>query len=382
MAYKDLIVNLSKEIDMFQKLGGNVYSPRRTLPFYERLRSAGRAYQRETGEKIPMEQIYSDCGVKFDRDYYHFTLFLENLKSFATTNNKVDSLKRTHATPTEIEAKSYLNFHANEIGLAPGEYLILMTDYRFENLTISGDYVGFLQQRFSKAYPNGLVKNLKAENTSLYWALKHFQEYAPEELSYDEALAFFGMKNISTKKPPEPKNIKPIVESEVVEDLTDLFPTREIKDIYTLDPKLYYNVVKLAVRSDQTVAQWFASHGMSYAQGNQCSRLSRYQVDANEHETMLLSMREELLQEYDIENADNIDMFRINLDIAKRISKELYPDRHITQEETLSSETISQEDATTLTNTEQNTTFDISKTKDMSKIKLDLPVIAPITPEE
>ena len=190
------------------------------------------------------------------------------------------------------------------------------------------------------------------------------------------------MKNISTKKPPEPKTTKPIIEREVVEDLTDLFPTREIKDIYTLDPKLYYNVVKLAVRSDQTVAQWFASHGMSYAQGNQCSRLSRYQVDANEHETMLLSMREELLQEYDIENADNIDMFRINLDIAKRISKELYPDRHITQEETLSSETISQEDVTTLTNTEQNTTFDISKTKDMSKIKLDLPVITPITPEE
>ena len=211
MAYKDLVTNLTREISMFQKLGGNIYSPRRTLPFYERLRSAGRAYQRETGEKIPMEQIYSDCGIKFDRDYYHFTLFLDNLKSFATADNKVDSLKRTKATQTETEAKSYLNFHANEIGLTPGEYLILMTDYRFENLTISGDYVGFLQQRFSKAYPDGLVKNLKAESPSLYWALKHFQEYAPEELSYDEALAFFGMKNISTKKPPEPKITKPIV---------------------------------------------------------------------------------------------------------------------------------------------------------------------------
>lgn len=382
MAYKDLIGNLTKEIGMFQKLGGNIYSPRRTLPFYERLRSAGRAYKRETGEKIPMEQIYSDCGVKFDRDYYHFTLFLDNLRSFATSDNKVDSLKRTNATQTETEAKSYLNFHANEIGLAPGEYLILMTDYRFENLTISGDYVSFLQQRFSKAYPNGLVKNLKAENTSLYWALKHFQEYAPEELSYDEALAFFGMKNISTKKPPEPKITKSIVESEIVKDLTDLFPTREIKDIYTLNPKLYYDIVKLAVRNDQTISQWFACHGMNYAQGNQCARLSRYQVDATEHEAMLLSMREELLQEYDIENADDIDMFRINLDIARRISKELYPDRHITQEETLSSETINQEDATTLTNTEQNTTFDISKTKDMSKVKLDLPTTAPVTPEE
>ncbi|MBR1985095.1 MAG: hypothetical protein IKA31_05065 [Clostridia bacterium] len=382
MAYKDLVTNLTKEIALFQSMGGNIYSPRRTLPFYERLRSAGRAYQRETGEKIPMEQIYSDCGVKFDRDYYHFTLFLDNLASFATPQGTVDSLKRTRATQTETEAKSYLNFHANEIGLAPGEYLILMTDYRFENLTISGDYVSFLQQRFSKAYPNGLVKNLKAENTSLYWALKHFQEYAPEELSYDEALAFFGMKNISTKKPPEPKITKPIIESEVVEDLTDLFPTREIKDIYTLNPKLYYDVVKLAVKNDQTVQQWFACHGMSYAQGNQCARLSRYQVDATEHEAMLLSMREELLQEYDIENADNIDMFRINLDIAKRISKELYPDKHITVEENENTDTTITEQTALSTNLEQDAGVITTAVKDMSKVKLDLPTTAPVTPEE
>ncbi|MBQ9793191.1 MAG: hypothetical protein IJW32_05615 [Clostridia bacterium] len=374
MAYKDLVTNLTREISMFQKLGGNIYSPRRTLPFYERLRSAGRAYQRETGEKIPMEQIYSDCGIKFDRDYYHFTLFLDNLKSFATADNKVDSLKRTKATQTETEAKSYLNFHANEIGLTPGEYLILMTDYRFENLTISGDYVGFLQQRFSKAYPDGLVKNLKAESPSLYWALKHFQEYAPEELSYDEALAFFGMKNISTKKPPEPKITKPIVESEIVEELTELYPTREIKDIFTNNPKLYYDIVKLAVRSDQTVQQWFSTHGMSYAQGNQCARLSRYQVDAHEHEAMLLSMRAELLQEYDTENADNIDMFRINLDIARRISKELYPDRHISEEETMTNDvTSTQDESTVLPETQQNVDVVLADVVDMSKVKLDLP---------
>lgn len=380
MAYKDLIGNLSKEISMFQKLGGNIYSPRRSLPYYERLRSAGRAYQRETGEKIPMEQIYSDCGVKFDRDYYHFTLFLDNLKSFATKDNKVDSLKRTRATQTETEAKSYLNFHANEIGLSPGEYLILMTDYRFENLTISGDYVAFLQQRFLKAYPNGLVKNLKAENTSLYWALKHFQEYAPEDLTYDEALAFFGMKNISKRKPPEPKTTKTIVENEIVEELTELYPTREIKDIFTNNPQLYYDIVKLAVRGDQTIQQWFNSHGMSYTQGNQCARLSRYQVDAKEYEAMLLSMREELLQKYDIENADDIDMFRINLDIAKQISKQLYPDRHI--EESISEESYPPTESTNLANPQQESAVVVENNADLTKIKPDLPTITQLPLQE
>ena len=324
MAYKDLIKNMTKELSMFQKLGGNIYAPKQELPYYQRLRSAARSYQREFGERIPYEKVYADCGIKFDRNYYHFTEFVNGLSKVADENGFVDTIKTKKASPEETELKSYLNFHAKEAGVSPGEYLILMTDYRYQSLTISGDYVGYLQEKFNKAYPDGMVKNLKVENTNLYWALKHFQKYAPVELSYNEALAFFGMQNTS-KHQPLPFTQQPkFTEQVAMEKLTELYPDRKVDDIFSDQPKLYYNIVKLAVKNDQTVSQWFDSHGISYTQGNTVSRLSKFQVDAKEHEEKLLAMKEEYLKDYNLENADQIDLFRINLEITKKIGQELY----------------------------------------------------------
>ena len=326
MAYKDLIANMTKELSLFQKHGGNIYAPKQELPYYQRLRSAARTYQREFGTRIPYEQVYADCGIKFDRDYYHFTEFVKNLSKVADKNGFVDSIKSKNCSPDETELKSYLNFHAKEAGVAPGEYLILMTDYRYQSLTISGDYVSYLQEKFNKAYPDGMVKNLKADNPNLYWALKHFQKYAPVELSYNESLAFFGMHNAS-KHQPIPTQQPKFTEEIALEKLTELYPDRKVDDIFSDQPKLYYNIVKLAVKNDQTVSQWFNSHGLNYTQGNTVSRLSKFQVDANEHEEKLLAMKEEYLKDYDLENADPIDLFRINLEITKRIGQELYGEK-------------------------------------------------------
>jgi hypothetical protein len=238
MAYSNLIENLTQELALFQKMGGDIYSPRRSLPYYERMRSAKRAYEKETGKELSYEDIYRDCGIKFNRDYNTFSQFVEGLSTIATPDKKVDIIKTSKLPADKVELKSYLNFHARDLGVSPGEYLILMTDYRYESLTIAGDYVSHLQQRFNKAYPSGVVSNLKAENASLYWALKHFQEYSPENLTYNEALAFFGLRNISARG-PEDQAIKPINEDYILGKLAEKYPTREIKDIFSTNPKLY-----------------------------------------------------------------------------------------------------------------------------------------------
>ena len=103
MAYKDLIQNLSKEIQIFQKMGGNIYSHAKSLPFYERMRSAGKSYQRETGEKISTDQIYAECGIKFNKDYYVFSQFVNKLENIADENGYVDVIKTNKATAEQIE---------------------------------------------------------------------------------------------------------------------------------------------------------------------------------------------------------------------------------------------------------------------------------------
>ena len=253
MAYKDLIKNMTKELSLFQKLGGNIYAPKQELPYYQRLRSAARSYQREFGERIPYEKVYADCGIKFDRDYYHFTEFIDGLSKVADEKGFVDTIKTKKAGPEQTELKSYLNFHAKEAGVAPGEYLILMTDYRYQSLTISGDYVSYLQEKFNKAYPDGMVQNLKADNTNLYWALKHFQKYAPVELSYNEALAFFGMQNTSKHQPLPSSQSPKFTEQVAMEKLSEIYPDRKADNIFSDQPKLYYNIVKLAVKNDEIV---------------------------------------------------------------------------------------------------------------------------------
>lgn len=342
MAYRNLIENLSKEIQLFQKMGGNIYSHAKSLPFYERIRSATKSYQRETGEKILPEQVYADCGIKFNKDYYRFSQFVQKLGNHATPEGFVDCIKRTNATEEQVEARSYLTHHSRQANLAPGEFLILMTDYRFENLTIAGDYVSYLQKRFETECPDGTVKNLKSENTSLHWALKHFQQYAPIELSYDEALAFFGIKNLSKHKPPEQKENIKINEKEVIQNLTERYPDGNIKNLFSQDSKLYFQVVKLSVKNDQTLSQWFEDRNFTYTQGNANARLSKYRVDAQEHEQMLLSLKEKYLSEYDTQNADEIDMYQINLEIAHKIGKELYGEKveDSAQEEILENQQI------------------------------------------
>ena len=324
MAYKNLIENLSKEINIFQKMGGNIYSHAKSLPFYERMRSATKSYQRETGEKISTEQVYADCGIKFNKDYYRFSQFVDKLSSYATPEGYVDCIKRTNASAEQNEIRAYLSHHSRQANLAPGEFLILMTDYRFETLTIAGDYVSYLQKRFDRECPDGTVKNLKTENTSLHWALKHFQQYAPVDLSYDEALSFFGIRNLSKHKPPEQKENTKISEEEVIKNLTEQYPNGNVDNLYSQDSKLYFQTVKLSVKNDQTLAQWFQDHNFVYTQGNTISRLSKYKIDAKEHEEMLLDLKQKYLSEYNTENADEIDMYKINLEIAHKIGKELY----------------------------------------------------------
>ena len=367
-------------------MGGNIYAPRRELPYYERLRSAGRAYERETGEKIPMEQIYSDCGIKFDRDFYVFSQFLEGLGEIATPEGFVDSIKSNKAPRSQVELRSYLDFHANEIGLAPGEYLILMTDYRYQNLTISGDYVSYLQEKFTKAYPTGQVKNLKAENPSLYWGLKHFQEYAPFELSYDDALGFFGMQNMSARKGPQPVTGRIPDENKVLEELFETYPDGNIEGIFKDNPKLYYKVVRLAVSQDLPVTTWFENHNIAYPQGNDVARFSKFKVDAKEHEEKLITLRDKYLEEYgDLSQLDNIDLFRIHLDVAKKVSVELYGKKYSESEENIE-ETLTAEQMPQLTHqqpelleTSSSHSLNFEEIKNNLTTKKDMPVATETT---
>lgn len=323
MPYADRIESLSKEINLFIKNGGNVYSPRRTLPYYNRLRYAVRLYEKETGEKVEYDKVYQDCGINFSRDYYNFTIFHNSLQKVADKDGYVDCIKLNSAPPEQVELRSYINFHSLDVGLTPGEYLVLMTDFRYKNMMVAGNYIDHLQRHFNEHYPNGTVKNLKTEDPETYWKLDHFKNYFPADITYDEALAYFGIRNLSKRKPPNEEGVQ-INENMLIERIRKTFPDGKIQESITSMPEIYRDVLKLAAKTGQPVSEWFKERDFDYTKGINVARFAKFKVDAKSHETKLLTLKNHYLKDYNLEGLDEVDIFKVNLEIAKKIATKLY----------------------------------------------------------
>lgn len=363
-SYYEYIQDLTKRLQVYQKLGGSFYVPTKQNPNYDRLRHAKRLAEAEGIENVSFESIYADCGIKFDRDYQRFKEFTDNLGLVADKDGYVDEIKNSKPTSLQVKVRSYLGTHAQEAGISPGEYLVLMTNYRYKNMVIRGDYVGALQEELSALFPDGIVKGLKQNHPDKYYKLEHFIKYSPEPISYDDALAFFGLCNGNSK--PTPKSASPedvrLREEQALEKLSALYPDGIIKNLATIDKHTYFEAIRAARRHDQTPKQWAEKNGFDYPAAADVARLSKITVDAKAHEQKLLGMREELLKDYDTSQADEVDMFKINFEIACKIGQALYGEN--TQEVDASLQTPASQETPV-----QNTTLTPQQTQPLKMLQ-------------
>lgn len=324
--YSQYIQDLSRKIQLYQKVGGSLYVPTKKNPFYDRIRQARRLAESEGIEDVSFEKIYADCGVKFDRDFEKFKEFTDGLSQVADQDGYVDEIKNNKPTQLQTRLRGYLSTHAQQAGISPGEYLVLMTDYRYKNMVIRGDYVAALQEELTATFPNGVVKGLKQNHPDKYYKLEHFIKYSPEPISYDDALEFFGLTNGNSR--PTPKGTSPeelqAQDERALETLSTLFPDGIIKNLATIDKHTYFDVIRAARRHDSTPKQWAEQNGFDYPDAADVARFSRITVDAKAHEQKLLALREEFLKDYDTAHADKVDMFHINFEIACKVGKVLY----------------------------------------------------------
>lgn len=329
-SYGEYIQDLTKRLQVYLKLGGSLYVPTKQNPNYDRLRQAKRLAKDAGIENPSFESIYADCGIKFDRNYQVFKEFTDGLSKVADDAGYVDVIKTSNANAFQTRLRSYLNTHSKEAGISPGEYLVLMTDFRYKNMVISGDYVGALQDELNAAYPNGVVKGIKQHNPSLYYKLEHFIKYSPSPISFEDALSFFGLSNGNTRPTPKgtsPEDIK-LQEEQALKTLSTLYPNGQVENLVTTDRDTYFDVVRAARRHDCTPKQWLSQYGFNYPAALDVARLSKITVNAKAHEHKLLGMREEFLKDYDLQNADEVDMFNINFEIACKIGKVLYGEKN------------------------------------------------------
>ena len=145
----------------------------------------------------------------------------------------------------------------------------------------------------------------------------------PEALSMQDLAGFLGFHNERfSQTKPEVR----IDENEILANLTGLFPDRDVSGITSVSPTDYQKVVRLGFANDQTPQQWLETRGFSFPTAVDMPRLSTTKVDLDDRLAEINGLRSEYIKEYDTENADNIDMFHINLDVMKRVVTKLEED--------------------------------------------------------
>ncbi len=313
------IANLEKRIKTYMKLGGDIYADTKTLPYYESMRYIKKEMEAESGDKVSMEHIYSLCGIKFDRDYRAFQLLQADISKFADPNNYVDII-RSRAIREQSGVYDRLKTMANKYNVSPFDFLTFMTPFRFTSGRVQGDSIARLKEDLKDAYPDGNLEGIRWDREDLYERLRTLNKSLPVALSMKDLAGFLGFYNdrFSDTKP-----VVNIDETQVTDELLEMFPDKNVSGITSISPSVYQKIIRLGFANDQTPQQWLNDRGFDFPTAVDMPRLSTTKVDLNDRLQEVQGLRETYLQEYDTANADNIDMFHINLEVMQRVVSEL-----------------------------------------------------------
>ena len=315
--------NLEQRIKTFVKLGGDIYAATKSLPYYDDLRNAKKEVETELGQKVTMEYIYSLCNIKFDRDYRAFQVLQADISKYADENNCVDII-RTTAMRNQDDVYDRLKTMANKYEVSTFDFLNFMTPFHFSSGRVHGDSISRLKQDLLATYPTRDLEGIRWNHPELYERMRSLNKSLPSALSMQDLAGFLGFHNerFSETKP----EIK-IDENEVVANLLELFPNRDVSGITNISRSNYHKVIKLSFKNDQTPQQWLEDRGFNFPTAIEMPRLSTTKVDHTERLCEIDKLRTEYLKEYDTEHADNIDMFHINLEVMQRVVHELQENR-------------------------------------------------------
>ncbi len=310
------IEELSNEIEEYVGSGGDIYAERRELPYYERLRSIVRSLRKEfDNPDISYEDVYSLCGIKFDREWNTFMTWIEKVENFADEEGCVDSMRTDRGVDSVY---SDLSYYASKNGTSAFDFLVLMTPFMFkESLVTVGDYNAYLKDELKDAYRDGETTGIKRDEPTLYEKIRQAQKYTPNATGQD-MLEMFDVSNdrfSDSRQIDIPKN-----DAELVEKLEELYPDRVVKNLIRDHKKTYYDIVRAARNQGKSPKVWIESKGFDYPAGVSNNHpLTKTKIDTKKRAEMLRQMKAEIMSQIDLEGADDIDIFHANLEATKKV---------------------------------------------------------------
>ncbi len=321
------IENLKNKIEEYIGNGGDIYAPRRELPYYEYMRGIKRSLEKELEREVLFDEVYGLCGINFDREYHEnvveyqrFLSFYERVCRFADEKGYVDSMRKGEVRAVDNTYEQLKNY-ADKYGCSPFDFLVLMTGFKFERATVQVDYVSYLSQELLKAYPDGNIEGIRWSRPDLYEGIRHLRKYMPESASMQDVAEILGVYNERFSVKKLEVNLD---KSAVLQKIHELCPDGNATKLKDMDLTTYNEVIALARSEDKTPFQWMSENNLRYDFEVNMPRLSKAKINTEERANMLLAMREEFLAEYNLEGVDDITRFNVNLQVMQQVLQRVY----------------------------------------------------------
>jgi hypothetical protein len=242
-----------------------------------------------------------------------------DISRYADEHNCVDVI-RTTALREQDCTYNKLKTMANKYGVSTFDFLTFMTPYHFSSGRVHGDSISRLKEDLLEAFPTRDLEGIRWNRPDLYERMRSLNKSLPEALSMQDLAGFLGFYN---EKFSQTKPEVRIDENELLGNLAEIFPNKDVSGITSISPSDYQKIVRLSFKSDQTPQQWLEDRGYQFPTAIDMPRLSTTKVELNDRLTEITDLRNEYMQEYDTANADNIDMFHINIQVMQRVVREL-----------------------------------------------------------
>lgn len=323
---KSRIEKLKAKIVKYIQEGGSVYDKKNELSYYEYMRSIKRALAAELGRDVSFEEVYALCGINFDRQYHElaeeykqFISFYEKVRAFDDGNGFVDSMREGSVREFD-DTYFLLKNYADKYSTTPFDFLVLMTGYKFKKAYVPIDYISYISNKLKQTYPNGNIEGIRWEHPELYESIRHIRKYLPEQCSMQEVAEFLGVRNdrFGDTKLHAIHN-----KQKVIQEILSVCPDRNVTYLHDKNLTLYHQALDLSRFEDKLLYQWFADNNLEYNFKMNIARLSKASVDTNKRASDLLEMRAEFLEQFDMENLDDIERYKILIQMLKSVNEKI-----------------------------------------------------------
>ncbi len=320
---------IKKNINNFILAGGNIYSPKRKLPYYSYMNAYKRQLEKTTGKKYEMSDIYEMSGIKYDKWYSKFLDFKSKIKAYADDDGYVDSYREGRGVKDSAHEIARSLTYMYDIQLS--DFVLYFTVYRLKSVNVPNDYVALLQKDLLEAYPSRDLTGIKRDNPGLYCRMNHLRTSLDVRFEWQEFVESLGF--ITRAKAPSKH--KEYDENAILAELNKLYPDKNVVNLSTINGDLYYTLVELTISLDTTIRKWLESHGFNYERGSSVSRLKQTKVDGDQRKNELLRLKEEMLASTPKDKipTDPRERFYFDINMLKQIEDKLFFSVYSTDEE-------------------------------------------------